>query len=132
MPWLYLKKMSDYISKCDLQFKLDIKSPSLKYAGQLFSKKVLFAIDIPYPVLKIWHGIVESTTGKEASTLSGSAWQIRKKYCDLLEHSIPDGVFAFRDCPEVRKEIDESLSKICGSLRSLYKKVFSIMVFIKF
>ena len=103
--------MSDYISKCDLQFKSDIQSPSLKYAGQLFSKKVLVAIDIPYPVLKIWHGIVESTTGKEASTSSGSARQIRKSYCDLLEHSIPDGVFAFRDCPEVRKEMTNLLPK---------------------
>jgi hypothetical protein len=43
--------MSDInILKNDLQFKLNIESPSLKYAGQLFARKALFAVDIPYPV----------------------------------------------------------------------------------
>jgi hypothetical protein len=114
--------MSDInILKSDLQFKLNIESPSLKYAGQLFARKALFTVDIPYPVLKIWHDIVGNTSGKQENTSSASGQT--KSYCDLLESSIPAGVFTFRDSPEVRKEIDESLGKISGSVKALYRKV---------
>jgi hypothetical protein len=53
------------IAKRDLQFKLDIKSQCLKYVGQLFSKNVLFSVDIPYPILKLWHHMVKNRVMQE-------------------------------------------------------------------
>ena len=62
-----------------------------------------------------------NTSGKQENTSSVSGQT--KSYCDLLESSIPAGVFTFRDSPQVRKEIDETLGKICGSVKALYRKV---------
>ena len=117
--------MSDvYKGKRDLQCKLNIESPSLKYVGQLYSKKALFSVDIPYPVLKSWHDIVVGL--KEQETEAGKT---PLTYTDLLEKSIPAGVFSFKDSPAVRSEIHESFGKLCGSITSLYRKVYNFYYF---
>ena len=110
--------MSDVnAGKRDLQFKLNIESPSLKYVAKLFSKKAVFSVDIPYSVLKSWHDVVGL---KEHGTEAGKT---PLTYTDLLEKSIPAGVFSFKDNPAVRSEIHESLGKLCGSITSLYRTV---------
>lgn len=40
-----------------LKWKLSIEnpSPSLAYAAKAVTRNVLFAVDIPYPLLKVWH-----------------------------------------------------------------------------
>ena len=116
--------MSDKnIAKHDLQFKLDLESPSLKYVGQLFSNKVLFSVDIPYSILKLWHDMVKNSSDAEGASTSSGRTERTKSYTDLLEKAIPAGMFTFRDSENVRKEIHESLSKICGAVSSLFKKV---------
>ena len=102
----------------DLQLKLNIESPSLKYVAQLFSKKALFSVHIPYPVLKSWHDIVDGL--RENAAESGKT---PLTYTDLLEKCIPAGVFSLKDNPAVRSEIHDSLGKLCGSIMSLYRKV---------
>ena len=48
--------MSDTAPKiADLQFKLAIESPSLKYAPKSSYKNVVFAVDMPYPLLCSWY-----------------------------------------------------------------------------
>jgi hypothetical protein len=37
-----------------------IESPSLKYAAQSTARKVVFAVDIPYPLIKLWKEFVEA------------------------------------------------------------------------
>ena len=41
-----------------LQWKLGVESPSLAYAAKPVAKTILFAVNIPYPLLKAWHSIM--------------------------------------------------------------------------
>jgi hypothetical protein len=51
--------MSDTAPKrADLQFKLSIESPSLKYAAKSNSKNIVFAVDMPYPLLRSWYEVI--------------------------------------------------------------------------
>ena len=46
--------------KSDLQFKLSIESPSLTYAARPSGRNVVFAVDMPYPLLQSWYNIANS------------------------------------------------------------------------
>ena len=74
----------------------------------------------------MWHDIVHKSNDDGSFTSSGTGWTTQKTYIDLLEESIPSGVFAFRDCANVRKEINDTLRKICGSVTTLYKRVLVV------
>ena len=43
-----------------LKWELSIESPSLAYAAKAVTRNVLFAVDIPYPLLKTWHEFLGS------------------------------------------------------------------------
>lgn len=47
-----------------LKWKLKIESPSLKYAAQALARNVIFAVDIPYPLIKLWKEYVEAKKKK--------------------------------------------------------------------
>ena len=43
-------------------------------------------------------------------------------YIDLLEATIPGGLFVFSDEESVRREVNDSLAKISGFVAQLYRK----------
>lgn len=51
--------MSDVLPLCPmhtyLQWKLSVESPSLAYASKSTTKTILFAVDIPFPLLRSWY-----------------------------------------------------------------------------
>jgi hypothetical protein len=40
-----------------LQWKLSVESHSLAYAAKATTKDILFAVDIPFPLLKAWYNL---------------------------------------------------------------------------
>jgi hypothetical protein len=82
--------MSDIgISHKNLQWKLGIERPSLKYANKPASKGILFAVRIPYPLLKVWHDLsLDHTESPQDKNLN------KYHFVDLLEYSIPGHSFA--------------------------------------
>ena len=115
------RDMSDRnITESDLQFKFNIEVTSLKYAAQQSTRNVLFCVDIPYPVFKMWHNIIENKTSE--------AWG-KRSYTDLLEMGIPAEAFTFLDSPNIRKETHNSLTKICGSVVTICRKVCCLNTF---
>ena len=66
--------MSDTPPKiADLQFKLSIESPSLKYAAKSNSKNIVFAVDMPYPLLRSWYEVINGTKSTTDTSSLGSA-----------------------------------------------------------
>ena len=53
-----------------LKWILKIESPSLKYAAQALARNVIFAVDIPYPLIKLWKKYVESERKKPGEKTS--------------------------------------------------------------
>jgi len=102
--------MSDEVNASLLKYKekLQVTQPELSYAKRSLERKPIFAVEIPYPVLKEWHKIV-STSGTTT------------KYIDFLEATIPSGLFTFSDDEIVRQEVNNNLAKISGSVVQLYK-----------
>ena len=92
--------MSDTFDKClssAFQRKIKVAEPELSYARRASEKIPLFCVEIPYPVLKIWHDY--KCTSNTTSD-----------YVDLLEATIPGGLFVFSDEESVRKEVNDSLA----------------------
>ncbi|CAB4041448.1 Hypothetical predicted protein [Paramuricea clavata] len=102
--------MSDIpISDPNLQRKLSIESLSLAYAKKSAVKEVIFAVSIPYPLLKAWYNIVSTSnyTGKFA-------------YTELLESCIPGHSFAITSEEAVRLHVNESLRKLASQVNADY------------
>ena len=133
--------MSDEFGKSSLRFKQEItvSEPEICYSAKATSPDIIFAMDIPFPLLKDWHRIRVSspdkqtlTSGENLSTgsedeqasLGLSAPQRRRKidFVDLLEYSIPCGLFAFTDDEAITDEISSHLSNLAGTVVQLYKK----------
>ena len=57
----FASKMSDEFSQCCSRFKDAIKftQPELRYEAREKEKRVLFTLEIPYPLLSEWHKIVQ-------------------------------------------------------------------------
>jgi len=49
-----------------LEWKLKVESPSLAYAAKAATRNVIFAVDIPYPLLKAWHDFITSQKKERA------------------------------------------------------------------
>ena len=127
--------MSDIVpKKSDLQFKLSIESPSLKYAAKQHSKTVLFAVHIPYPLLRSCYEVVysknslndsfnsgcSSESNKESTSCTGNQYHYLN-YCDLFESCIPCGVFSLKNDVKIRQDINESLRKRVSYVVDAYK-----------
>ena len=128
-------EMSDELSKPCLRFKQEIvvSEPEISYAAKANIKKIIFALDIPFPLLKEWHKILSTKPREVASGANfctgsedeqGCSTQSTRKldYVDLLEYSIPYGLFAFTDDQSIKDEISVHLSKVAGFVVQLYKK----------
>ena len=127
--------MSDEFVKSSLRFKQDIavSEPEISYAAKANINKIIFALDVPFPLLKEWHKILSSkpseaasgetfSTGSEGEQGSSTQGTPKLDYVDLLEYSIPCGLFAFTDDQSIRDEISVHLSKLAGNVVQLYKK----------
>ena len=103
--------MSDVFDKGLLsafQQRIKLAQPELSYAKGTSERRPLFCVEIPYPVLKIWHDYKCTNTTSD--------------YIDLLEATIPGGLFVFSEEESVRREVNDSLAKISGFVAQLYRK----------
>ena len=74
-----------------LQWKLGVDRPSLAYAAKAVAKTILFAVNIPYPLLKSWHSIMIKKPMNLPSTESSTCMDMQQyTYTDFLEYSIPE------------------------------------------
>ena len=96
-------------------------------------------MDIPYPLLKQWHGIVYESNNKPNSsqtsqqginsdqpsstdpTLTANQGT-SVNFVDLLEYCVPDRIFVISTDITVREKVNETLLKIAGGVAQLYKK----------
>ena len=105
-----------------LKWKLSIESPSLAYINKCMSKTVLFAVDIPYPILKAWYSlVVEKSTqptciNDQSATNEFNLWN----YTDLLEYSIPGNAFAINQEQAIRSEINETIRSLACKVNAEY------------
>ena len=119
-----------------MQWKLTIESPSLRYAAKAVTKSDLFAVDIPYPLLKARHRFLPpkksnqskpscsdaATAGPSTSQEEGNSLGSQHTYTDLLELSIPGNAFAISEEDTIRADIHRSLGILAGKVSSEYGK----------
>jgi hypothetical protein len=91
-----------------LQWKLAIARSSLAYAGKSTTKNVLFAADIPYPLLRAWYSLVALKKPVQPSSEATSVI-LNYTFVKLLEHSIPGHLFAISRDEVTRSEVNRSL-----------------------
>ena len=101
-----------------LQWKLGIQRPSLKYAAKAVgkAKTILFAVNIPYPLLRAWRELKMKSPIQLSSV---SNMDIDKyTYIELLEYSILGNSFAITPDKVIRSRINNPIrilaSKVCG------------------
>ena len=142
----FTSKMSDNFTKNCWSFeeKIRVAEPELRYASKEHARNIVCSLEIPYPLLKKWHGIVQgyieaessrkkssqqetlvdSTSSNSAPTLPSMVEQGKSvTYVDLAEYCIPGGFFVFTKDEKVRNKVDVSSSKIAGVVSQLYKKI---------
>ena len=129
-----LGNMSDLFSARDkqkLREAVEVCAPDFRYASREKVRKIVCAIKIPYPLLKIWNSLVKNECdghGRDFvqeplhSVATPVAVATGMSYIDLLEHCIPSCLFAFSDDVDVRKSINNNLTKIADIVAQLYKK----------
>lgn len=102
----------------NLQWKLGIESPSLKYASKTASNNILFAVRIPYPLLKIWYDLDQSSKSPPDTNSTSTSTHNIYHYVDLLECSIPGHSFGITQDESVRVKINDSLRKLASSVNA--------------
>ena len=104
--------MSDNLSKNRWSFEDEIalSHPDLRYAAKNNKRKIICTLDIPYLLLKQWHGIVyepknkanasqtiqQDTNSDQPSSTDPSSTANEGKsvnFVDLLEYCVPDRIF---------------------------------------
>ena len=117
-----------------LKWELSIESPSLAYAAKAVTRNVLFAVDIPYPLLKTWHEFLSKasrqndnsssiTSVDQNPSTSGTSDEVPPyTYTDLLEFSIPGNSVGISEDPTTRTEIHKHLQRLAGAVCSEYKR----------
>ena len=88
----------------------NLQWPSLAYAGKQVKEEIVFAVSIPFQVLKAWYDHIVM-------------WKCSNGYTfvDLLEYSIPGQAFAITSDKTVRFNVNESLRKLASQVNSEYK-----------
>ena len=56
-----------------LKWELSIESPSLAYVAKAVTRNVLFAVDIPYPLLKAWHEFLSKAARQNINQSTGTS-----------------------------------------------------------
>ena len=104
-----------------LQWKLGIERPSLAYAAKCMARTTLFAVRVPYPLLKAWNSILT----QDVTISFGDVAECKENYpfTHLLEYSVPGNSFAINSDPGVRSRINKGLatlaSRVCGEYSNL-------------
>ena len=118
-----------------------ITEPEIRFSAKANARKILFAVEIPLPLLKEWRKIIneeasnrEGTSGENSvtgsedeqarlrpSTSQDMPYRKKQEYIDLLEYSVPCGLFPFTDNQAVRDEISVHLMKLSNAVVHLYR-----------
>ncbi len=113
--------MSDVPPLCPmhtyLQWKLSVESPSFTYAARSTSKDILFAVDIPFPLLRAWYNLVvlkkpfqtSCTCDPKKISINLPSNFPQFTYIELFEFAIPGNSFGLTPDQVVRSEINNSL-----------------------
>jgi len=119
-----------------LKWKMGIESPSLAYSAKAVTRNIVLAVDIPYPLLKLWNDFIKTQKNhghdstcdngepscSTSSNLHMHEAHIKLSYVDLFEFSVPGNAFAISSDEKIRLEVNESLRKICGKVQCEYAK----------
>lgn len=114
--------MSDESRSCIHEYarKVEFCEPELRYASKALEKKPIFALEIPYPLLREWHRIIsEEPTEKYPQVMLDH--QHLLDYVALLQVAIRDHALFFSDDKTKRNEMNKALAKRAGSVASLYR-----------
>jgi hypothetical protein len=108
------------------KWKLCIEEPSLAYAAKNNARPALFAVGIPYPLLKLWQEYMVNQKEKQnlatAENENPCPSQCCLHYVDLFELLIPGDVFGITKDRIIRNEVNTSLEKFEGMVKSAYNK----------
>ena len=92
-----------------LKWKLGIESPSLAYAAKTVTRNIILAVDVPYPLLKLWHDFIKTQKNDRNHTYGNgepscstpsnlhmheSNMKLSYTYVDLFDYSVPGNAFA--------------------------------------
>lgn len=120
-----------------LKWKLGIESPSSAYAAKTVTRNIILAVDVPYPLLKLWHDFIKTQKNDRNHTYGNgepscstpsnlhmheSNMKLSYTYVDLFDYSVPGNAFAISSDEKIRLVVNESLRKICGKVQSEYAK----------
>lgn len=126
--------MSDVLPLCPmhtyLQWKLSVESPSLAYASKSTTKTILFAVDIPFPLLRSWYNLVVlKKPFKTSCTCDPKKVGINLPsnfpqftYIELFEFAIPGSSFGLTCDQLVRSEINNSLRVMAAKVYAEHGK----------
>lgn len=105
-----------------LQWKLSIATSSLAYAGKSTAKNALFAVDIPYPLLRAWYSLVVLKKPLQSPSEATTSVPILPNYTfiELLEYSIPGHSFAISRDNNIRSEVNKSLLRLASKVHMEY------------
>ncbi|CAB3985615.1 Hypothetical predicted protein [Paramuricea clavata] len=108
------------------KWKLCIEEPSLAYAAKNNAMKALFAVGIPYPLLKLWQEYIVNQKEKQnlatAENDNPCPSQCCLDYVDLFELSIPGDVFGITKDRIIRNEVNTSLEKFAEMVKGGRKR----------
>ena len=126
--------MSDVPPLCPmhtyLQWKLSVESPSFTYAARSTSKDILFAVDIPFPLLRAWYNLVvlkkpfqtSCTCDPKKISINLPSNFPQFTYIELFEFAIPGNSFGLTPDQVVRSEINNSLRVMAAKVYAEYGK----------
>ena len=55
-----------------LKWKLGIESPSLAYAAKTVTRSIIFAVDVPYPLLKAWNELIKTYNNNNSRNVTNN------------------------------------------------------------
>ena len=55
-----------------LKWKLGIESPSLAHAAKTVTRSIIFAVDVPYPLLKAWNELIKTYNNNNSRNVTNN------------------------------------------------------------
>lgn len=83
--------------------KVEFSEPELKYASKALEKKPIFALEIPYPLLREWHRIISAEPTEKTPQVMLDHQHLLD-YVALLQVAIRDHALFFSDDKTKRNE----------------------------
>ncbi len=109
---------------------MSVESPSFTYAARSTSKDILFAVDIPFPLLRAWYNLVvlkkpfqtSCTCDPKKISINLPSNFPQFTYIELFEFAIPGNSFGLTPDQVVRSEINNSLRVMAAKVYAEYGK----------